>query len=50
MAAALQREDYGAKQVDWYLVEIKNCTGCKITGSGRIDGQSEKWVLERWVP
>lgn len=40
-----QREDYGAAQPDWYLLRFHNCTGCSLSGGGRVDGRAQHWVL-----
>ena len=43
--AALQREDYGATQPDWYLLLFHNCSGCSLSGGGTVDGRARLWVL-----
>ncbi len=42
---AMQREDYGATQPDWYLLRFHNCTNCSLSGGGRVDGRAQRWVL-----
>ena len=40
----MQREDYLPNFWDWYVVYMRNCTGCSFTGAGRVDGQAKLWV------
>ncbi|EFN59558.1 hypothetical protein CHLNCDRAFT_8203, partial [Chlorella variabilis] len=44
LLAGTRRRDYGPTQPDWYLLRFANCTGCRLSGGGTVDGRARLWV------
>ncbi|KFM29354.1 putative polygalacturonase [Auxenochlorella protothecoides] len=43
LLASHKRSDYGPTQPDWYLIALRNCTGCSLRGGGTLDGDARAW-------